>query len=479
MIVGKIISLDIKQARKRRFFEITINDGSGTLKCIWFRGLSWISEKFSLNETIAVYGKIEFYNGFRLIHPEFDMLDDNEDPINTGKIISIYPSNTDLKSVGIDSRGFRRLLNSAIEKSKSSISDFYSSKILKSNGLINLNSALENIHKPENQRKLDNAIYRLKFDEHFFLQLILALKRSNLKRNKTIKFTNKDNFVKKIFNQIPFNLTNSQIKVLKDIRDDLSSEKSMNRLIQGDVGCGKTVVALLAAGIAIDNSSQVAIMAPTEILSEQHYNSFKGYCDAVGISCELLIGNLNKKDKDYINERLKSGAIDIIIGTHALIQEKINFKNLGLAIIDEQHRFGVEHRKMLIKKSKNPNVLAMTATPIPRTLSMTLHGDMDISIIDELPKNRIPIITKIVNEDRLESIYEFIKKEMKEKRQCYIVFPIIEESESLDLEAAQTGYENIKNNIFQDYKIGYIHGKMKKMSVTFKWINLLMEKLTY
>ena len=462
MIVGKIISLDIKQARKRRFFEITINDGSGTLKCIWFRGLSWISEKFSLNETIAVYGKIEFYNGFRLIHPEFDMLDDNEDPINTGKIISIYPSNTDLKSVGIDSRGFRRLLNSAIEKSKSSISDFYSSKILKSNGLINLNSALENIHKPKNQRKLDNAIYRLKFDEHFFLQLILALKRSNLKRNKTIKFTNKDNFVKKIFNQIPFNLTNSQIKVLKDIRDDLSSEKSMNRLIQGDVGCGKTVVALLAAGIAIDNSSQVAIMAPTEILSEQHYNSFKGYCDAVGISCELLIGNLNKKDKDYINERLKSGAIDIIIGTHALIQEKINFKNLGLAIIDEQHRFGVEHRKMLIKKSKNPNVLAMTATPIPRTLSMTLHGDMDISIIDELPKNRIPIITKIVNEDRLESIYEFIKKEMKEKRQCYIVFPIIEESESLDLEAAQTGYENIKNNIFQDYKIGYIHGKMKK-----------------
>ena len=462
MIVGKIISLDIKQARKRRFFEITINDGSGTLKCIWFRGLSWISEKFSLNETIAVYGKIEFYNGFRLIHPEFDMLDDNEDPINTGKIISIYPSNTDLKSVGIDSRGFRRLLNSAIEKSKSSISDFYSSKILKSNGLINLNSALENIHKPENQRKLDNAIYRLKFDEHFFLQLILALKRSNLKRNKTIKFTNKDNFVKKIFNQIPFNLTNSQIKVLKDIRDDLSSEKSMNRLIQGDVGCGKTVVALLAAGIAIDNSSQVAIMAPTEILSEQHYNSFKGYCDAVGISCELLIGNLNKKDKDHINERLKSGAIDIIIGTHALIQEKINFKNLGLAIIDEQHRFGVEHRKMLIKKSKNPNVLAMTATPIPRTLSMTLHGDMDISIINELPKNRIPIITKIVNEDRLESIYEFIKKEMKEKRQCYIVFPIIEESESLDLEAAQTGYENIKNNIFQDYKIGYIHGKMKK-----------------
>jgi ATP-dependent DNA helicase RecG len=462
LIVGKICSLDIKQARKRRFFEMGVNDGTGILKCIWFRGLSWIIEKFEMNESIAVYGKIEYYNGFRLIHPEFDMLDDNEDPINTGKIISIYPSNSELKSVGIDSRGFRRLLNSAISISTSSINDFYNSKILKSNKLISLSKALIDIHQPENQQFLDDAIYRLKFDEHFFLQLILALKRSSLKRNKTEKFNNPDKFVKKIFNQIPFELTNSQIKVLKEVRIDLASEKSMNRLIQGDVGCGKTVVALLAAGIAIDNSSQVAIMAPTEILSEQHYNSFKNNCDAVGLTCELLIGNLSKKKKDEIAGKLKSGEIDIIIGTHALIQENITFKNLGLAIIDEQHRFGVEHRKSLIKKATDANVLAMTATPIPRTLSMTLHGDMDISIIDELPKNRIPIITKVVNKDRLKSIYSFMKKEMDNKKQCYIVFPIIEESEKLDLEAAETGYQNIKKNIFPKYKVGYIHGKMKK-----------------
>ena len=462
MIVGKICSLNIKQARKRRFFEMGVDDGTGVLKCIWFRGLTWIVEKFEMNETIAVYGKIEYYNGFRLIHPEFDMLDDNEDPINTGKIISVYPSNSELKSVGIDSRGFRRLVNSALSISHPSINDFYNNQILKSNNLIGLSKALKDIHQPENQEALDNAVYRLKFDEHFFLQLILALKRSSLKRNKTEKFNNEDKVVKEIFNQIPFELTDSQIKVLKEIRIDLESDKSMNRLIQGDVGCGKTVVALLAAGIAIDNCCQVAIMAPTEILSEQHFNSFKKYCDAVGLTCELLIGNLNKKKKDEITDKLKSGEIDIIIGTHALIQENIIFKNLGLAIIDEQHRFGVEHRKTLIKKSENANVLAMTATPIPRTLSMTLHGDMDISIIDELPKNRIPIVTKIANEDRLESIYNFMRKEMDDKRQCYIVFPIIEESETLDLEAAETSYENIKKNIFPNYKVGYLHGKMKK-----------------
>jgi len=462
MIVGKISSLDIKQARKRRFFEMGIDDGSGILKCIWFRGLSWISEKFDLDETIAVFGKIEYYNGFRLIHPEFDMLDDNEDPINTGKIISIYPSNADLKSAGIDSRGFRRLLNSAIDITQKSINDFYEETIIKSNGLICLSKAIKDIHQPQNQRCLDRAIHRLKFDEHFFLQLILALKKSSLKRNKTKKFNSEDSFVKKIFNKIPFKLTDPQIKVLKDIRDDLESDKSMNRLIQGDVGCGKTIVALLAAAIAIDNSSQVAIMAPTEILSEQHFNSIKDYCDSVDLSCELLIGNMQKNKKETILKRLKLGEIDIIIGTHALIQKNIVFHNLGLAIIDEQHRFGVEHRKTLIKKSKNSNVLAMTATPIPRTLSMTLHGDMDISVIDELPKNRVPIITKVANEDRLKSIYSFMEKEMLEKKQCYIVFPIIEESEVLDLEAAETSYQNIKNNIFPNYNIGYLHGKMKK-----------------
>ena len=251
--------------------------------------------------------------------------------------------------------------------------------------------------------------------------------------------------------------------MLKEIRADLESSKSMNRLIQGDVGSGKTIVAILASAIAIDNSVQVAIMAPTEILAEQHFNSFKSYCNKINLRCELLISDIKKNEKQKIVDDLKSGDINIIVGTHALIQENIEFNNLSLSIIDEQHRFGVEHRKSLIKKAQNSNVLAMTATPIPRTLSMTLHGDLDISIIDEIPKNRIPIKTKIVSENHLNSIYKFIMKELDNKRQCYIVYTIIEESESLDLEAANTAYNYIKKNIFQNFKVGYLNGKMNKI----------------
>jgi ATP-dependent DNA helicase RecG len=463
LIVGKIISANIKQTKKRRFFELEINDQTGSIKCIWFRGLSWISEKFEIGESIAIYGKIEFYNGFRMIHPEFDLLDENEDPINTGKIISIYPSNSDLKSVGMDSRGFRRIINHAIENIEFSITDFFDRATLELEQLITLKKALIDIHQPKNMDTLDQSIRRLKFNEHFFMQLLMAIKKSNHKKNRTKQFISKDDYVSKIYKLLPFNLTNSQIRVLKEIRGDLESSNSMNRLIQGDVGSGKTIVAILASAIAIDNTSQVAIMAPTEILAEQHFNSFKSYCDRINLSCELLISDIKKNMKEKIIADLKSGNINIIVGTHALIQENIEFKNLGLSIIDEQHRFGVEHRKNLIKKAENSNVLAMTATPIPRTLSMTLHGDLDISIIDEIPKNRIPIKTKVVNENHLDSIYQFIMKELKNKRQCYIVYPIIEESESLDLEAANTAYKNIKENIFKDFKVGYLNGKMNKV----------------
>ena len=463
LIVGKIISANIKQTKKRRFFEVEINDETGFIKCIWFRGLSWISEKFEVGESIAIYGKIEFYNGFRMIHPEFDLLDENEDPINTGKIISIYPSNSDLKSVGMDSRGLRRIISYAIDNIELSIEDFFDKSILQSEQLMTLKKSFLQIHQPDNMDTLKSSIARLKFNEHFFMQLLMAIKKTNYKKNQTTQFISKDNYVTKIYKLLPFKLTNSQIKVLKEIRADLESSKSMNRLIQGDVGSGKTIVAILASAIAIDNSAQVAIMAPTEILAEQHFNSFKSYCNKINLRCELLISDIKKNEKQKIINDLKSGDINIIVGTHALIQENIEFSNLGLSIIDEQHRFGVEHRKSLIKKAQNSNVLAMTATPIPRTLSMTLHGDLDISIIDEIPKNRIPIKTKIVTENHLNSIYKFIMKELENKRQCYIVYPIIEESESLDLEAANTAYNHIKKNVFQNFRVGYLNGKMNKI----------------
>ena len=463
LIVGKIISANIKQTKKRRFFELEINDGTGFIKCIWFRGLSWISEKFEVGESIATYGKIEFYNGFRMIHPEFDLLDENENPINTGKIISIYPSNSDLKSVGMDSRGFRRIISHAIDNIKLSKDDFFDKSTLESEKLMTLEKSLLEIHQPHNMNTLELSIKRLKFNEHFFMQLIMAIKKSNYKKNKTKQFISKDDYVTRIYKLLPFKLTNSQIRVLKEIRADLESSNSMNRLIQGDVGSGKTIVAILASAIAIDNAAQVAIMAPTEILAEQHFNSFKSYCNQINLKCELLISDIKKHEKQKIINELRSGDINIIVGTHALIQENIEFNNLGLSIIDEQHRFGVEHRKNLIKKAQDSNVLAMTATPIPRTLSMTLHGDLDISIIDEIPKNRIPIKTKIVNQNQLDSIYQFIMKELNNKRQCYIVYPIIEESESLDLEAANTAYNNNKKNIFKNFEVGYLNGKMNKI----------------
>ena len=250
--------------------------------------------------------------------------------------------------------------------------------------------------------------------------------------------------------------------MLKEIRSDLSSNKPMNRLIQGDVGSGKTIVAMLSASIVIGQGYQVAVMVPTEILTEQHYNSFNKYCKEVNIRCGILTGSQPKKIKEEIYKQLLSGDIQLIVGTHSLIQESVEFNKLGMIVIDEQHRFGVEHRKKIIDKGVYPEVLAMTATPIPRTLAFTIHGDMDISIIDELPENRIPIITKVVDSKRLESVFEFMKKEMDASKQCFIVFPLIEESEKIDLKAIKSGFDKLENDIFKNYNLGCIHGKMSK-----------------
>jgi ATP-dependent DNA helicase RecG len=290
----------------------------------------------------------------------------------------------------------------------------------------------------------------------------MALKKNYIKNKLGKEFINRGPYVKAIYDSLNFELTNAQIKVLREIRNDLKSNHPMNRLIQGDVGSGKTIVAMLAASIVIGNDCQVAVMAPTEILAEQHYISFLEYCDKVNINCEILVGAHTIKEKNAIKENLENGTIQLIVGTHALIQDNVEFNNLGMIIIDEQHRFGVEHRKMLIEKGYNPEILAMTATPIPRTLAFAIHGDMDISIIDELPKNRLPIITRVVEPAKLDEVYSFMKNQMDNGRQCFIVYPLIEESEKLDLQAAEVGYKKLKSKFLKDYKLGYINGKMKK-----------------
>ena len=461
VIIGKIITKNIKKLGKRRLFQINISDGTGEVQCVWFNALSWITEKFNVNDQIAVFGKIEFFNGLNITHPEFDILDDNEDNFNTGQIIAMYPSSSDLKSKGLDSRGFRRLANNIINNKKYNIEDFLPPKMIKQENLQPLNKALEKIHFPDNHENIDKAMYRLKFNEHFFIQLLMALKKKNIKKNNGTAYKKRGDYLKKIYKSLNFELTQAQIRVLKEIRQDLQSKEVMNRLIQGDVGSGKTIVAILTAAIVIAEEYQVALMAPTEILAEQHFDSISAYCKQVKITTAIITSNTPKKEKEVILNQLKSGEIDFIIGTHSLIQDKVLFHKLGLIIIDEQHRFGVEHRKLLIEKGMNPEILAMTATPIPRTLSITIHGDMDISIIDELPKNRIPIKTKLITPNQLNQIYDMMKKEMKNGGQCFVVYPLIDESEKLDLEAAKTGFEKLKK-IFNEFNLGYIHGKMKK-----------------
>ena len=462
VIIGKIASFGMQQSRRRRFFQLTLNDPTGYLTCVWFNSISWIIDKFQIGDSIAVFGKIEFRKGFQIIHPEFDILEEGEDPVNTGKILAQYPSTAGLKAVGLEGRGFRKIINVALELVAEDIEDYFTPEFRDEEKILSLHEALQQIHNPDDTDALKTAVYRLKYDEHFFLQLLMALKRQAKEENNGRVFSQRGKYEKDIFKSLEFTLTNAQIHVLKEIRSDLARKSPMNRLIQGDVGSGKTIVAVLAAAIVISHGSQVAVMAPTEILAEQHYYSFLQFCKPVQINISLLIGNQKKAEKEKIYADLEAGKIQLVVGTHALIQEGVIFQDLGMIIVDEQHRFGVEQRKALIDKGYSPEVLALTATPIPRTLAFTIHGDMHISIIDELPKNRIPIITKVVEPSRIDKVYDFMKKEMDAGRQCFVIYPIIEESEKKDWKASDTGYKKLSETVFKDYKVGYIHGKMKK-----------------
>jgi len=460
VVIGTVESFGVKKLKKGKYFQLHIIDETGFINCIWFHGISWMVDKFNIGDSIAIYGKIEFYKGYRIIHPEFDILDGSDDPLNTGAIIPIYATTNSLKQVSLDSRGIRRLIHKALLNID--IEDHFNQNFLKEEGLYDYSKALYEVHHPTNQDTLKSAYYRLKFDEYFFLQLVLAMNKHQMMHYTGKKFINLGDYAVSMYKNLGFKLTESQIKVMREIRKDLAANKPMNRLVQGDVGCGKTVIAMLTAAIIVSDNSQVAIMAPTEILAEQHYESFIEYCKELNITCELLISNINDKQKQSIYKKLENGEIQIIVGTHALIQEKVIFKDLALAVIDEQHRFGVEQRKNLINKGECVNILAMTATPIPRTLTFAIHGDMDLSWIDEMPKNRIPIKTSIISSKNIHSIYDNMKIEMNKGRFCFIVFPIIQESDKIEAQDAESAYEKFKNDIFKDYSLGFLHGKLNK-----------------
>ncbi|MEA2076488.1 MAG: ATP-dependent DNA helicase RecG [Candidatus Marinimicrobia bacterium] len=461
-VVGVVQRVRLIPARKRKILKIEIMDNSGILTLNWFHGSEWIQKTFQPGDTVSVFGKVEFYRGNTMTHPDFDLIDPNKDALNTGGVIPVYPLTQDLRKSGFSSRSFRKLFALILDKLHPDLADPLPKSIMQKEGLIMFSDAIHQLHFPESAEKLLKAQYRFKFQESLMLQTIISLKKRQIQEQKNLtKCSKAGNILRDMYEHLPFEATDAQKRVLKEIYADLKSEHSMNRLLQGDVGSGKTLVAAMSAAIVTANGFQTAIMAPTEILANQHYEHFRSEFNRLGVACCLLTGKIGKKQRTLLLNKIASGEIPIVIGTHALIQKDVKFNHLGLTIIDEQHRFGVDQRGMLISKGLHPHVLAMTATPIPRTLSITLYGDMDISIIDEMPKGRIPVKTKVILPVRLPGVYDFFEKEMKAGRQIYVVYPLIAESEKMDLKAAENGYEELKER-FMGFNVEMLHGKTKK-----------------
>ena len=460
-VVGKIAACGEKPTRKRKLFQAILTDGTGQLNLVWFQGVTYIKRSMKIGDRLAVHGKAEFYGGLQIVHPEYDRLNEDDDPLNSGRIIPLYPLTAELKKVRLDQRPLRKIFQTVFNLVEP-IPEIFPREIINQYKLADRDSALRHMHFAESEDELVSALHRLKFEEHFFLQLLMALRRQAVKQEQTQALSIAGDAIHGVFAELPFELTDAQKRVMKEIRKDIETSTPMNRLLQGDVGSGKTVVAALTAAIAVDNNVQVAVMAPTEILAQQHFNSFKALFDAVKIPCALLLGKTPAKERKKLLSGIAEGRIPIVVGTHALIQKDVDFQNLGLAIIDEQHRFGVVQRGALLQKGFHPHVLAMTATPIPRTLALSYHGDMDVSILDEMPKNRQPILTSVVAPSRLGNVYEFMRKEMTAGRQCMVVYPLVEESEKSDLAAALEASEALSKTEFREYKVGLLHGRMKR-----------------
>lgn len=453
-------------------FFLTIKDETGYVACVFYGGVEWFQKAFEVGEILAVSSvpELDKYNRVQFIHPEFDRLKtkDDEDEtdwnslLHTGAIIPKYSSGEELRNAGLDNRGFRRILRNAINNNLNSLVEHLPSEILQRNTLLDVRSAIQTIHFPKSYVEHEHALRRLKFDELFYFQLLMAYRKRELKGElKGIQFKSRRTLTTKLKESIPFELTKAQKRVIKEIHNDMEQPVPMNRLLQGDVGSGKTIVALFAMLTAIENGYQCALMAPTEILADQHWRSIRDFLKGIPVNIRLLIGGQKKKLRDDVLEDIRQGTANIIIGTHALIQEHVQFANLGFVVIDEQHRFGVAQRALLREKGRqNPDVLVMTATPIPRTLSLTVYGDLDVSIIDELPKGRKQIRTAVRFEKDKSKIFDFVRTEVKNGRQAYIVYPLIEESEKIDLKAATKEFEYLSSKIFPEFKLGLMHGRL-------------------
>jgi ATP-dependent DNA helicase RecG len=463
-LIGKISSLSNASSRKGRpMLQGLFTDGSGFLELVWFEGVRWLQKSLKVNEEIAIYGVPLLYGGrLQMTHPEVESLHSEEGLRHTGQITPFYPSGEALQRVGLDSRAFRELLHLLLEEGRSQLSETLPEPMRARYGLIGRPEALLQAHFPESFERLRSALDRLKFDELFFFQLMMALRRKLARANHAAPpFTQVGEYFHTFFREhMPFELTGAQKRVLREIRRDLALPVQMNRLVQGDVGSGKTMVAFMTMLLARDNGFQAALMAPTAILAEQHYQKISRMAAALGLKTCLLSGGQRKKERESILEGLASGELDFAVGTHALIEDPVRFRRLGLTVVDEQHKFGVMQRAKLWQKAQPyPHNLLMTATPIPRTLAMTLYGDVDVSVIDELPPGRQPVETFVFGEARRLEAFGIIRRELAQGRQAYVVYPLIEESEKSDLLAAMQGFE-VLEKAFAGQRVGLVHGKM-------------------
>ena len=433
--------------------KLTVRDQTGTCYITWYNQ-GYLRNKFIPTKLYRFFGKVS-KKGTRLEmnSPVFDEIEQTK---NTGKIVPIYPLTYELKQSTL-----RRIIENGLAEVQGKLEETLPEYILKENNLLDINTCIERIHFPEDFSDYNKSRERLVFEELLTTQLALLKLKNNYEREKNGIAFSKNAKMSDVINVLPFKLTKAQLRVLEEIDNDMESDKSMNRLLQGDVGSGKTVVAMIAAYKAVKSGYQAAIMAPTAILASQHFESFGSILNQFGIKCELLISSISKKKKTEILEKLQNGEIDILIGTHAMLEENVSFKNLGLVVTDEQHRFGVKQRATIASKGKNPDTIAMSATPIPRTLALILYGDLDISIIDELPPNRKKIETYAVRKGMSERVNEFVRKQIDSGRQAYIVCPLVEENEELGLNSVIELEEKYKNETFSNYKVAYLHGKMK------------------
>ncbi len=459
-ILARVESIREERGRRPRLVVI-LRDGTGFVECVWFQGYKYIKGLLERGKMVMASGSVRFFGGLQMPHPEFEVLEGGEEElIHTGRIIPIYPSTAGLKAIGLSNRYLRSLIKVLLDSFLPKVEEMLPQEVIQRHSLLSRQEAIGNLHFPTSWELTKKARERLAFEEFFVWELVMALRKRKRAEEKGLGFKKPSNLVRSFIHDLSFDLTSAQKRVLREIYEDVSSGKPMHRLVQGDVGSGKTVVAFICLLWTVENGYQGVLMAPTEILAEQHYLSLRGLLGPIEVETSLLVSGIPKARKEEIRERIGKGETKVVIGTHALIEEGVSFRNLGLAVIDEQHKFGVVQRASLRGKGSSPHLLVMTATPIPRSLALTVYGDLDISILDEFPPGRRRVKTGWRDERARGKVYSFLRDKIREGRQAYVICPLVEESEKLDLKAATKMAEHLGREVFPDLKVELLHGRM-------------------